>query len=264
VPSSPITGPEEIAMTLPQANATLTDDGADSHSITAGISLQEMRPRVLKGDDTFAVLDHSGDAHAVPGGPEGLYHRDTRHLSRLELTVSGRKPLLLSSAVSDDGAMLTCDLTNPDLPATAGRRAVEKDLVHLRRSTFLRNGVCYERLAVRNHGEQPLRVEVGLQVAADFADLFEVRGEVRARRGTLHPPLVEAAQITLAYTGLDDRRRETRLRFEPAPTRLTPQQAVFDLALAPGQRCRLPPRAVGGQPGPPRGADTLGLRADRR
>ena len=62
--------------------------------------------------------------------------------------------------------------------------------MHLRRSTFLRNGVCYERLAVRNHGEQPLRVEIGLHVAADFADLFEVRGEVRARRGTLHPPVV--------------------------------------------------------------------------
>jgi glycogen debranching enzyme len=226
-------------MSHPQADAVLTDDGADAHSITAGISLQEMRPRVLKGDDTFAVLNRNGDAVATPGGPEGLYHRDTRHLSRLELTVSGRKPLLLSSAVSDDGAMLTCDLTNPDLPATAGRRAIEKDLVHLRRSTFLRNGVCYERLAVRNHGEQPLRIEIGLHIAADFADLFEVRGEVRARRGTLHPPVVAAAQITLAYTGLDDRRRETRLRFEPAPTRLTPQQAVFDLALVPGQRCTL-------------------------
>ncbi|TDH58897.1 amylo-alpha-1,6-glucosidase [Dankookia rubra] len=226
-------------MSHPQADAVLTDDGADAHSITAGISLQEMRPRVLKGDDTFAVLNHSGDAHAVPGGPEGLYHRDTRHLSRLELTVSGRKPLLLSSAVSDDGAMLTCDLTNPDLPARPGRGAIEKDLVHLRRSTFLRNGVCYERLTVRNHGEQPLRVEVGLQVAADFADLFEVRGEVRARRGTLHPPVAEASAITLAYTGLDERRRETRLRFEPAPDRLTPDQAVFDLALVPGQRVTL-------------------------
>ncbi|MFC7476584.1 glycogen debranching N-terminal domain-containing protein [Dankookia sp. GCM10030260] len=226
-------------MSIPQAIATATHDGADAHSITAGISLQEMRPRVLKGDDTFAVLNRNGDAQPLPGGPEGLYHRDTRHLSRLELTVAGRKPLLLSSAVSDDGAMLTCDLTNPDLPAGPGRPAVERDLVHLRRSTFLRNGVCYERIAVRNHGEQPLRLEIGLQVAADFADLFEVRGEVRARRGTLHPPEAGPAEIALAYTGLDEMRRETRLRFEPTPTRITPQQAVFDLALVAGERCTL-------------------------
>ena len=147
-------------MSAPQAITPPSHEGADAHSITASISLQEMRPRVLKGDDTFAVLNRNGDALPSPGGPEGLYHRDTRHLSRLELSVGGSRPLLLSSAVSDDGAMLTCDLTNPDLPAAPGRAAVEKDIVHLRRSTFLRNGVCYERLTVRNHGEQPLRLAV--------------------------------------------------------------------------------------------------------
>ena len=78
-------------MSHPQADAVLTGDGADAHSITAGISLQEMRPRVLKGDDTFAVLNRNGDALPAPGGPEGLYHRDTRHLSRLELSIAGRK-----------------------------------------------------------------------------------------------------------------------------------------------------------------------------
>ena len=226
-------------MSAPQAIEAPSNDGADAHSITAGISLQEMRPRMLKSDDTFAVLNRNGDALPSAGGPEGLYHRDTRHLSRLELTVAGRRPLLLSSAVSDDGAMLTCDLTNPDLPSALGGAGIEKDLVHLRRSTFLRNGVCYERITVRNHGEQPLRLEIGLQVAADFADLFEVRGEVRARRGTLHPPVAGPAEITLAYTGLDSKRRETRLRFEPKPSRITPEQAVFDLALAAGQRCIL-------------------------
>ena len=224
-------------MSVPQANHP--HDGADAHSITASISLQEMRPRVLKGDDTFAVLNRNGDALPSPGGPEGLYHRDTRHLSRLELTLDGCRPLLLSSAVSDDGAMLTCDMTNPHIPAAPGRPAVEKDLLHLRRSTFLRSGVCYERITVRNHGDQPLGVEIGLQVAADFADLFEVRGEARLRRGTLHPAEAGPAEITLAYTGLDDLRRETRLRFEPAPARITPQKADFTVALRPGQRCTL-------------------------
>ncbi|TCZ55255.1 amylo-alpha-1,6-glucosidase [Roseicella aquatilis] len=225
-------------MSAPQASPP-PEEGMDAHAITTGISLQEMRPRVLKSDDTFAVLNRNGDALPFPGGPEGLYHRDTRHLSRLELTVAGRKPLLLSSAVSDDGAMLTCDLTNPNLPAGPGGAAIEKDLLHLRRSTFLRNGLCYERIAVRNHAAQPLRVEVALRVGADFADLFEVRGEQRPRRGRLHPPETGPDHITLAYTGLDGRRRQTRLRFDPAPARISGEQAVFDLSLPPGARCTL-------------------------
>ena len=80
------------------------ESGVDAHAITASISLHEMRPRMLKRDDTFAVLDRNGDALPAAGGPEGLYHRDTRHLSLLELRLAGVKPLLLSSAVSDDGA----------------------------------------------------------------------------------------------------------------------------------------------------------------
>ncbi|MDO9709868.1 amylo-alpha-1,6-glucosidase [Paracraurococcus lichenis] len=227
-------------MTAPQATAILqAGEGADPHSITASISLQEMRPRVLKGDDTFAVLNRNGDAVPVPGGPEGLYHRDTRHLSRLELMVAGMKPLLLSSAVSDDGAVLTCDLTNPDLPSTPQRAAIEKDQVHIRRSKFIRSGICFERLTIRNHAEKPLQLELSLHVGADFVDLFEVRGEVRARRGTLHPPVMAGDGVTLSYTGLDGERRETRLRFEPAPARIAPDRAVFELPLQPNERVTL-------------------------
>ncbi|RAI56950.1 amylo-alpha-1,6-glucosidase [Roseicella frigidaeris] len=217
-------------------HALPANDGADAHAITASVSLQEMRPRVLKGDDTFAVLNRDGDALPQPGGPEGLYHRDTRHLSRLELTLAGRRLLLLSSAVSDDGAMLTCDLTNPDLPGLAGAPGIEKDLLHLRRSIFLRNGTCYERIALRNHSMQALRLELAIRVESDFADLFEVRGERRAQRGTLHPPAEGPAGLILAYTGLDSKRRETRLRFEPRPARIEAETAVFEIALAPGER----------------------------
>ena len=38
------------------------------------------------------------------GEPEGLYHRDTRFLSRLRLLIDGTRPLLLSSTVRNDNA----------------------------------------------------------------------------------------------------------------------------------------------------------------
>ena len=92
----------------------MLSQGQTQFFIPATASLAERRPRTLKHGESFAVFDHSGDAIAGPGSPEGLYYRDTRHLSHLYLTINGLRPILLSSAVRDDNTMLTCDLTNPD------------------------------------------------------------------------------------------------------------------------------------------------------
>ena len=55
--------------------------------------------------------------------PEGLFYRDTRYLSRFELRIEGRRPLLLSSAALEDKAALVVDLTNPDVPLGPKRQA---------------------------------------------------------------------------------------------------------------------------------------------
>ncbi len=72
-----------------------------------GWSLQK-----LKDGDTFAVLNSHGDI-AGHNAVEGLFHRDTRFLSQLELRFQGRKLLLLNSSNHDDKAALSVDLTNP-------------------------------------------------------------------------------------------------------------------------------------------------------
>ena len=73
------------------------------------------RPRrTLKYDDMFAVLDSHGDIGASTGEADGLFYKDTRFLSRLELRVNGLQPLLLGSNLRDDNTALSVDLTNPD------------------------------------------------------------------------------------------------------------------------------------------------------
>lgn len=201
--------------------------------IPAAASLQERRPRTLKHGDTFAVFDHNGDAISGPGSPEGLFHRDTRYLSKLFLTIAGMRPMLLSSTLRDDNATLTCDLTNPDLFDAAGRLVLEHDLIHLRRTRFLWQAASFERLMIRNFDDRPRRIAVEVAFAADFADLFEVRGTQRRRRGETLAPEVSDARVTLAYLGLDGRRHATRLSFDPAPARLTAERAVFELELQP-------------------------------
>ncbi|HVJ34834.1 MAG TPA: amylo-alpha-1,6-glucosidase [Terriglobia bacterium] len=229
--------------------ATPTAPSLAQYIIPATTSLQETRPRTLKHGNTFAVFDHSGDALAVLGSPEGIYHCDTRYLSHFHLTIGGERPILLSSTLGDDNAILTCDLTNPDLLNQAGQIILQHDLIHLRRSRFLWNAACFERLAVRNFDSRPHRIQLEITFAADFADLFEVRGSRRNRRGEHHPAELRPDGVTLSYTGLDQRRRETSLRFDPQPKHLVGEQAVFDLELAPHESrflfiqvaCNVPP-----------------------
>lgn len=204
--------------------------------IPAAASLQERRPRTLKHGDTFAVFDHNGDVLSGPGSPEGVFHRDTRHLSHLYLTVDGARPLLLSSTLRDDNATLTCDLTNPDLYDDDGRVVLEHDLLHLRRTRFLWQGSCLERIVVRNYDERRQRVSIGIKFSADFADLFEVRGSKREKRGTDHEPEIGENLVWLRYTGLDRRKRTTRLSFDPNPTSLTAEEALYSFELEPGER----------------------------
>jgi glycogen debranching enzyme len=139
---------------------------------------------------------------------------------------------VLSSTLRDDNTTLTCDLANPGLVDDAGL-GVEHDLIHIRRTRFLWNASCFERLRVRNFDLQARSLRLGIEFAADFADLFEVRGMVRKKRGQVHEPEVRYDRVTLSYAGLDDRRRSTTLRFDPVPEALAVNQAVFKLQLAP-------------------------------
>lgn len=235
--------------------------------IPAAASLQERRPRTLKHGDTFALFDHNGDALSGPGSPEGLFHRDTRYLSHLYLTVAGQRPLLLSSIMRDDNAALTCDLTNPDLHDETGALVLGHDLIHIRRSRFVWRGACYERMSLHNYDTRMRSVRLEIAFAADFADLFEVRGTKRAARGEVHAPEIGADFVRLAYSGLDGRRRETSLRFEPEPATLGAEQAVFDFDIAP-QSTELIFMEIACDAGrfatPPRRAFSLALRDARR
>jgi glycogen debranching enzyme len=204
--------------------------------IPATASLHERRPRTLKHGDSFAVFDHSGDAIAGPGSPEGLYHRDTRHLSHLYLTINNFRPILLSSALRDDNAMLTCDLTNPDFAGDDGRVAVEHDLIHLRRTRFLWESAIHERITIRNFDTESRTVTVNISFAADFADLFEIRGMTRLRKGVMKEPAIGPADVLLSYEGRDSRTRETHLCFGPAPQELTEGHARFEVSVPPGER----------------------------
>ncbi|MDB5635981.1 MAG: amylo-alpha,6-glucosidase, partial [Bradyrhizobium sp.] len=197
------------------------------------------RPRrSLKHDDTFIVLDSHGDIGASAGGPDGLFNADTRYLARLELVLDDVQPLLLGSNLRDDNSALTVDLSNPDIFRN-GRIVLQKDVLHIVRTIFLWRGTAYQRIGLQNHGEQSASFDLTLLFDNDFADLFEVRGEKRPRRGIGSSRLVGRSDVVFEYSGLDGKSRATALHFDPRPTRLTVNAATYHLELAPQQVCPL-------------------------
>jgi glycogen debranching enzyme len=204
----------------------------DPHYIPATVPTSRPR-RALKHGDTFAVVDTHGDIGASAGGPDGLFHADTRFLSHLDLRLNNVQPLLLGSNMRDDNTLLAVDLTNPDLYA-GGQIVLQKDIVHVGRTIFLWRGTAYQRIAVRNHGLAPVEITLSLHFDNDFADLFEVRGERRPRRGTTSRRRIPGSnQVLLSYKGLDEAWRRTTLEFDPAPSELDETKAVYRMVLAP-------------------------------
>ena len=196
------------------------------------------RPRrTLKHGDTFAVVDSHGDIGASRGAQDGVFHADTRYLSRFELLLNGLQPLLLGSNMRDDNSVLTIDLTNPDIYFN-GQLALPRDTIHVVRTLFLWRSCAYQRLGFHNHGDERIKFSISLAFDNDFADLFEVRGLHRDRRGRSEIQCnPEAGRVDITYDGLDEKQRRSTFIFDPPPANLRKNIATYRFDLRPGERC---------------------------
>ncbi|HET9949372.1 MAG TPA: glycogen debranching N-terminal domain-containing protein [Longimicrobiales bacterium] len=189
---------------------------------------------VIRHGELFAVFDRHGDAVPSPGSGHGFYYDGTRYLSGLTLTVEGMRPALLGSTVRDRDGLLTVDLANPELVPDGGLR-VARDTIHIFRSRFACDDTFYETVRATNHGSECVEVDLRFEVAADFADIFEVRGIPRPQRGELLPPRCGPSGLELAYVGLDGRLRKTVLECRPQPERVRANGMSYRLRLEPKQ-----------------------------
>lgn len=188
------------------------------------------RTFVLKHDETFGLFNDFGDIATGARHEEGLYHQGTRFLSRLALKLAGGRPLLLSSAVRRDNLLMGVDLTNPDIYLD-GNVMLPRGSLHIYRSKLIRDAVCYEHLHVRNFTLTPLDISLTLEFAADFADIFEVRGEERRQRGQLHEPRLMDGGAELAYQGLDGVARRTLIECQPRARRISGSEMQLEAHL---------------------------------
>ncbi len=150
---------------------------------------------VIKHGKHFLVLDTQGMISGNGAGGFGLYADDTRYLSNWQVKIDGKTPKMLSANTKEGfaGKFLYSNLKGP---------AAAEGTVLLQRELTLRNGL-HERVSLTNYSTDKQTVELAVEYGADFADMFEVRGSVRKKRGTFSPTEVHAHSINLKYTGLD-------------------------------------------------------------
>jgi glycogen debranching enzyme len=187
--------------------------------------------QALKDADTFLVADTWGD---LKGGADGLFDRDTRILSRFVMTVGLARPSRLSSGVSRDNVFFTAHTTNRPLPPMGGRSA-PAGVLHLERRRFIWDRRLFERVRMVNHGIEDVLVPLAFDFGADFADIFQVRGTLREKRGTGEAPTDDGRRVTFRYTGLDALVRTSCLSFSEPPARLTGSRAEFMFSLPMGK-----------------------------
>jgi glycogen debranching enzyme len=186
---------------------------------------------VLKDGDCFGVFDPRGNIVPGDASEEGIYFDGTRFLSWFELLLFGNRPLLLSSTVSGDDAVFDADLTNPDVMRD-GHIALSRGEVNVHRSRILWDRSCIERIRITNFRLDRVDVPLAIRFDADFADVFEVRGTRRPKRGQRLPD-VNGDDYVMCYRGLDERERRSRVRWSRPPDKVDAGRAAFLLRLQP-------------------------------
>lgn len=181
----------------------------------------------LKDRDTFIVADSHGD---IAGAADGLFHDDTRILSRWEVMLGDKSPTLLSGAVSQDNVYFTSHGLNRAIPVPAGP-AGPPGVVHIERKRFLWADRLYERIRLTNYNADAFVLPLVIRFAADFRDMFEVRGAQRRKRGRVFVPEIADRSVRFGYEGLDKVTRASVVAFSDNPASLTAGEAQFQVSL---------------------------------
>jgi len=196
----------------------------------------------LKDDDLFLITDTLGNISGCSRDETisslGLFCRDTRFLSRLELQIAGRSPILLTCN-ADKGFVLSALCTNPTIPN------INAETISIQRELVL-NGSLFEELTIYNYNTTAVSFELSLSFEADFSDLFEIRGFHRKQRGGLlrrvqpEGQVATVNELTLAYQGLDGAILESHIQFaHRLPDYLKGYTAIWQIELESHASCQI-------------------------
>jgi glycogen debranching enzyme len=164
----------------------------------------------------------------------GLYFRDTRLISAWAIYANGEVwDLLNGGAVAPHAASIF--LTNRAFETEDGPIAARTLGLVIGRHV---NGGLHEDIEITNNSQKPVRFNLEVAMRADFADIFEVKGDNIVRRGHIVTSWAAKRQILRMTYRNKDFCRELIVRTgegDGRPTVYANGRLSFDIALKPGQ-----------------------------
>ena len=176
---------------------------------------------------TFLATSVAGDI-VPPGAPDvGFFHEDTRFLSHLEFKIDGQRSVVLSSS-TEKTFVSQIELTTGNITLRDSFDLPE-NTVHIRREQLLASDILFDRYTFENFNRCPVKFTVEITYNADFVDVFQVRGVVRADHGQYYRPVTESDGLIFSYRGRDNILRQTVVRMNPFPlkSRMPPRVGNF-------------------------------------
>jgi glycogen debranching enzyme len=176
-----------------------------------------------------------------PGGEinwpsqRGLYFRDTRVISAWAIYANGELwDLLNGGAVAPHAARIF--LTNRAFASEDGPVAARTLGLVIGRYI---DGGLHEDIDITNHSQKPVRFNLEIAIRADFADIFEVKGDDIVRRGRIVTSWSEKREVLRITYRNRDFCREVIVRTGEGggkPTVNANGRLSFDIALKPSKR----------------------------
>jgi len=164
----------------------------------------------------------------------GLYFRDTRVISAWAIFANGEQwDLLNGGAVAPQAARIF--LTNRGFTTEDGPIAARTLGLEIGRQI---DGGLHEDIDITNNSQKPVHFNLEVAIRADFADIFEVKGENIVRRGHIITSWSAKKEILRITYRNKDFCREVIVRTSEGdgkPTVYANGRLSFDIALKPGQ-----------------------------
>ena len=171
-----------------------------------------MEYRVIKDNDLFLLTDESGNIPENHPYGLGLYTKDTRFLSKLDVKINGEEPILLHSDAAEN-YMSTILLTNPHMEKD-GELILWRESVEISRTRFIYDEVLYETIKVKNYYPKQVNFNISVHMDVDFKDMFIVRGFQNGEVGSRQGQTINGQSLTFLYNGADQLERKTFIKWD--------------------------------------------------
>nr|WP_230415010.1 glycogen debranching N-terminal domain-containing protein [Micromonospora tarapacensis] len=175
---------------------------------------------ILDGN-TFLVSDRRGDVEAALDFPTGLFSFDTRFLSTWRLLLDGGRLHALS--IDDAESHRTRYFLVPGEPS----HFLDTKVSVIRSRAI--SGSLEEELTVLNHSGEETSFTLRMEIAADFADIFEIK-DIRGKNG--HNTAAPGEDTLRLNYRRDAFHRETLIH-SSAPAQVDRKGMTFPIRLGP-------------------------------